>query len=106
LKNVLIFEKTGRTDAQNIRWVCADPYSTPHMVLTDPKARRESQSTIEVLNVNPRHKKAIILLLYRTDVKVLKDALAHLGPYQTLTSVRYNDPYGENTVLLPATIQI
>ena len=61
---------------------------------------------IEVLNVNPRHKKAIILLLYRTDVKVLKDALAHLGPYQTLTSVRYSDPYGENTVPLPATIQI
>ena len=53
-------------------------------------------ASIEVLNVNPRLKKAIILLLYRTDVKVLKDALAHLGPYQTLTSVRYSDPYGEN----------
>jgi hypothetical protein len=61
---------------------------------------------IEVLNVNPRLKKAIILLLYRTDVKVLKDALAHLGPYQTLTSVRYSDPYGVNTVPLPVTIQI
>ena len=24
---------------------------------------------------------------------VLKDALAHLGPYQTLTSARYNDLY-------------
>ena len=48
----------------------------------------------------------IILLLYRTFVKVLKDALAHLGPYQTLTKVRYSDPYGENTVPLPAIIQI
>ena len=47
---------------------------------------------IEVLNVNPRLKKAIILLLYRTDVKVLKDALAHLGPYQTLTGVWCIDP--------------
>ena len=62
--------------------------------------------TIEVLNVNPRLKKAIILLLYRTDVKVLKDALAHLGPYQTLTGVWCIDPGGENTVSLPATIQI
>jgi hypothetical protein len=61
---------------------------------------------IEVLNVNPQHKKAIILLLYRPDVKVLKDALAHLDPYQTLTSVRYIDLYGKNTVPLPATIQI
>ena len=61
---------------------------------------------IEVLNVNPRHKKAIILLLYQNDIKVLKDALAHLGPYQTLISFWYSDPGGENTVLLPATIQI
>ena len=61
---------------------------------------------IEILNVNPRHKKAIILLLYRTDVKVFKDALAHLGPYHTLTKVRYSDPGGKNTVSLPATIQI
>ena len=37
----------------------------------------------------------MVLLLYRTDVKVLKDALAHLGPYQTLTSVRYSDPGGK-----------
>ena len=44
------------------------------------------------LNLRPAVKKAIILLLYRTDVKVLKDALAHLGPYQTLTSVRCSDP--------------
>ena len=65
-----------------------------------------ARRAIEVLFLKPRHKKAIILLLYRTDIKVLKDALAHLGPYQTLTSVRYSDPGGENTVLLPATIQI
>jgi hypothetical protein len=32
--------------------------------------------TIEVLSVRPRHKKAIILLLYHSDIKVLKDALA------------------------------
>ena len=62
--------------------------------------------SIEVLNVNPRHKKAIILLLYRTNIKVLKDTLAHLGPYQTLMEVWYSDPGGKNTVCLPATIQI
>ena len=32
--------------------------------------------SIEVLNVNPQHKKAIILWLYQNDIKVLKDALA------------------------------
>jgi hypothetical protein len=37
---------------------------------------------------------------------VLKDALAHLGPYQSIKEVRYSDPGGENTVSLPATIQI
>jgi hypothetical protein len=37
----------------------------------------------------------------------LKDALAHLGPYQTLKKVWYNDRGVENTVFfLPATIQI
>jgi hypothetical protein len=36
--------------------------------------------------------KAIILLLHQT---VLKDALAHLGPYQTLTGVWCIDPGGE-----------
>jgi hypothetical protein len=61
---------------------------------------------IEVLNVKVGVKKAIILLLYQTFVKVLKDALAHLGPYQPLTKVWYTDPGGENTVRLPATIQI
>ena len=61
---------------------------------------------IEDLFLRPAVKKAIILLLHRTDVMVLKDALAHLGPYQTLTSVRCSDPGGENTVSLPATIQI
>ena len=50
---------------------------------------------IEVLNVNPQHKKAIILLLYQNDIKVLKDALAHLGPYQTLISFWYSDPGGK-----------
>ena len=53
---------------------------------------------IDVLNVNPRHKKAIILLLYQNDIKVLKDALAHLGPYQTLISFWYIGPGSENTV--------
>ena len=61
---------------------------------------------IEVLNVRPPVKKAIILLLSRADIKVLKDALAHLGPYQTLMWPRDSDPGGENTVRLPATIQI
>jgi hypothetical protein len=37
---------------------------------------------------------------------VLKDALAHLGPYQTLKKVWGIDPGGENTVPLPATLQI
>ena len=44
---------------------------------------------------------AITLLLYQTLPKVLKDALAHLGPYQTLRRVWYSDPGG-----MPATIQI
>ena len=48
----------------------------------------------------------ITVPLYRAFVKVLKDALAHLGPYQTLTSVRCIHPGGENTVSFPATIQI
>ena len=61
---------------------------------------------IEDLNVRPPVKKAIILLLYLADIKVLKDALAHLGPYQTLTSARYSDPGGQNTVRLPFTIRI
>ena len=48
--------------------------------------------SIEVFFLRPAVKKAIILLLFRADIKVLKDALAHLGPYQTLTLVRYSDP--------------
>jgi hypothetical protein len=28
------------------------------------------------------------IITYRTNIKVLKDALAHLGPYQTLMLVR------------------
>ena len=47
---------------------------------------------IEDLFLRPAVKKAIILLLYRADIKVLKDALAHLGPYPTLTSARCSDP--------------
>jgi hypothetical protein len=69
-------------------------------------SRIATDGRIEVLNVNPRHKKAIILLLYQNSIKVLKDALAHLGQYQTLTEVWYIDPGGENTVPLPAIIQI
>jgi hypothetical protein len=47
---------------------------------------------IEVLNVKTGVKKAIILLLYHNSIKVLEDALAHLGPYQTLIEVWYSDP--------------
>ena len=47
---------------------------------------------IEVLNVRPPVKKVIILLLHRADIKVLNDALAHLGPYQTLMWARCSDP--------------
>ena len=36
---------------------------------------------IEDFFLRPAVKKAIILLLSRADIKVLKDALAHLGPY-------------------------
>ena len=53
--------------------------------------------SIEVLNLRPAVKKAIILLFSQTNIKVLKDALAHLGPYTTLLSVWGTDP---------ATIQI
>jgi hypothetical protein len=49
---------------------------------------------IEDLNTNPAVKKAIILLLPRADIKVLKDALAHLGPYQTLMLARGSEPGG------------
>ena len=52
------------------------------------------KTSIEDLNLRPAVKKAVILLLYRTDVKVLKDALAHLGPCCTLTSVQCSDPGG------------
>jgi hypothetical protein len=55
---------------------------------------------IEDLFLNPPVFYAIILLLYRTDVEVFKDALAHLGPYQTLTSVRYSDPGGKKYCFL------
>ena len=61
---------------------------------------------IEDLNLRPAVKKTIILLLYRANVKVLKDVLAHLGPYQTLMWLWYSNPGGENTVPLPVTIQI
>ena len=39
---------------------------------------------IEDLFLRPAVKKAIILLLSRGHIKVLKNALAHSGPYQTL----------------------
>ena len=48
--------------------------------------------SIEVLNVRPPVKNSIILLLSRAHIKVLKDALAHLGPYQTLIWVWYSNP--------------
>ena len=67
---------------------------------------KDLQRDIEDFFLRPAVKKAIILLLHRADIKVLKDALAHLGPYQTLMSARDSDPGGENTVPLPATIQI
>jgi hypothetical protein len=63
-------------------------------------------SIIEVFNVNPRHEKAIILLLSRAHIKVLKDALACQDPYQTLMWARDSDPGGENTIRSPNTIQI
>jgi hypothetical protein len=47
-----------------------------------------------------------IIVVPHLRFKVLKDALAYLGPYQTLTKVWYSDPGGQNTVSLPATIQI
>ena len=55
---------------------------------------RSKDTPIEDFFLRPAVKKAIILLLYRTNVKVLKGALAHLGPYPTLTSVRCSDPGG------------
>jgi hypothetical protein len=36
--------------------------------------------------------------LYQNNIKVLKDALAYLGPYNTLISFWYSDPGVENTV--------
>jgi hypothetical protein len=57
--------------------------------------------SIEDLFLNPAVKKAIILLLYHNDIKVLKDALAYLGQYQTLISLWYSDPGGKNTVFRP-----
>ena len=58
------------------------------------------------LFLRPAVKKAIILLLYHTHIKVLKDALAHWGPYQSLMWVWYSHSSCENTVRLPTTIQI
>ena len=53
---------------------------------------RSKDTPIEDFFLRPAVKKAIILLLSRADIKVLKDALAHLGPYQTLMSARDIDP--------------
>ena len=53
-----------------------------------------SSKAIEDFFLRPAVKKAITLLLYLADIKVLKDALAHLGPYQTLMSVWGFDPGG------------
>ena len=87
------------TGAGSIQFSVAGPAGRAKSALRDTVA-------IEDLNVRPPVKKAIILLLHRGFVKVLKDALAHLGPYPTLTKPRCSDPGGENTVLLSATIQI
>ena len=62
--------------------------------------------SIEVLNLRPVVKTTIILLLSRANIKALKDALAHLGPYQTLMSAQDTGPGDQNTVPLPITIQI
>ena len=64
------------------------------------------KTSIEDLFLRPAVKKAIILLLSRANIKVLKDDLAHLGPDQTLMLARDSDPGCKNTVFLPATIQI
>jgi hypothetical protein len=61
---------------------------------------------IEVLFVKVTVFYSIILLLYHDSIKVLKDALSHLGSYQTLMEVCYSDPGGKNTVRLPVIIQI
>jgi hypothetical protein len=45
----------------------------------------------------------MILLLYHNSIKVLKNALAHLGPYQTLMEVWYTDPVLDLFVLLLCT---
>jgi hypothetical protein len=42
--------------------------------------------------LKPVFKQAILLLLPRTDIKVLKYAPACLDPYQTVISVRGTDP--------------
>ena len=42
----------------------------------EPNALHSTISAIEVLNVKPSHKKAIVLLMYRADIKVLKGTLA------------------------------
>ena len=52
---------------------------------------------IEDFFLRPAAKKAIILLLRRAQFKVLKDALAHLGPYQTLMWARDIDPGGSHS---------
>jgi hypothetical protein len=70
------------------------------------RKKSSTKFSIEVLNVKTRVKKAIILLLHHNFVKVLKDALARLSPYQTLKKLWCSDPGGQNTVPLPATIQI
>ena len=51
-------------------------------------------TAIEDLFLRPAVKKAIIFLLHRANVMVLKDALAYLGPYPTLMWARCSDPGG------------
>jgi hypothetical protein len=63
-----------------------------HITLSKTKYGTRS---IDVLNVMVVVFSAIILFRYQTLPKVLKDALAHLGPYQTLRRVWYDDPGAE-----------
>ena len=79
-------------------WTCSCShtyiqYSNPQIHLLWPQGNIRL-SHIEVLFLKVTVFQSIILLLQRTDIKVLKDALACQGPYQTLMEVRGTDPGG------------
>ena len=71
---------------ENLRNSARDrvPWRAFSDVCVQPRENLPLLTTIEDLFLRPAVKKAIILLLSRGHIKVLKDALAHLGPYQTL----------------------